>query len=150
MKTWIRACSVTLREVLRESLEGDPDLDAFFAPAQGGTMLVTLDTPQEMAELAREGASLWLYRLQRDGETLNHLPRRVGPGESAPRPLPLRLHYLVTPIVDHATQRRRRSSNSTSSARHCRCYTMWAACAARCCATTWRARRWRSLCAWSR
>ena len=104
MNTWIRACSVTLREVLRESLEADPDLDTFFAPVEGGTMLVTLDTPQEMSELAREGASLWLYRLQRDGETLNHLPRRVGPGELAPRPLPLRLHYLVTPIVDHATR----------------------------------------------
>ena len=47
MNTWIRACSVTLREVLRESLEADPDLDTFFAPVEGGTRVVTLDTPQE-------------------------------------------------------------------------------------------------------
>ncbi|MFZ5510305.1 MAG: DUF4255 domain-containing protein [Pseudomonadota bacterium] len=104
MKTWIRAASVTLRELLREALEGDVDLDAFFSPAQGGTMVVTLDTPEEMVDLGREGVSLWLYRLQRDGETLNQPPRRVAPGELRPRPLPLRLHYLVTPIVDHATR----------------------------------------------
>lgn len=104
MKTWIRAASVTLRELLREALDSDPDLDVFFSSAQGGTMVVTLDTPEEMVDLAREGVSLWLYRLQRDGDTLNHPPRRVAPGELQPRPLPLRLHYLVTPIVDHSTR----------------------------------------------
>jgi hypothetical protein len=104
MKTAIRAASVTLRELLRDSLEADVDLDVFFAPAQGGTMLVTLDTPEEMVELGREGVSLWLYRVQRDGETLNYPPRRIGPGELRRRPLPLCLHYLVTPIVDHVTR----------------------------------------------
>ena len=67
-------------------------------------MLVTLDTPQEMIQLQREGVSLWLYRLQRDAETLNHPARRSGTAERERRPLPLRLHYLVTPIVDHATR----------------------------------------------
>jgi len=104
MKTWIRAASVSLRELLREALEADVDLEAFFSPAQGGTMLVTLDTPQEMIQLQREGVSLWLYRLQRDAETLNHPVRRSGAAERERRPLPLRLHYLVTPIVDHATR----------------------------------------------
>ena len=104
MKTWIRATSVTLRELLREALEADVDLDAFFSPGQGGTMLVTLDNPQEMIELQREGVALWLYRLQRDAETLNHPPRRLGFDQQERRPLPLRLHYLVTPIVDHATR----------------------------------------------
>jgi len=104
MKTWIRATSVTLRELLREAFEADAELDAFFAPVQGGTMLVTLDTPEEMVELSREGVSLWLYRLQRDGETLNQPPRRVGPGELRQPPLPLRLHYLVTPIVNRETR----------------------------------------------
>lgn len=104
MKTWIRSASISLRELLREALEADPDLDAFFSPAQGGTMVVTLDTPQETLELAREGVSLWLYRVQRDGETLNLPRRRVGLNELESRPLPLRLHYLVTPVVDHATR----------------------------------------------
>lgn len=104
MKTWVRSASITLRDLLRQALEDDPDLDAFFSSAQGGTMLVTLDTPQETVALGREGLSLWLYRIQRDGETLNQPPRRVGFGELRPRPLPLRLHYLATPIVDHATR----------------------------------------------
>ncbi len=104
MKTWIRATSVSLRELLREALEGDVDLDAFFAPAQGGTMVVNLNTPEEMVDLGLEGLSLWLYRLQRDADTLNHPPRRLAPGELQMRPLPLCLHYLVTPIVDHATR----------------------------------------------
>lgn len=104
MKTWIRATSVSLRELLREALEGDVDLDAFFAPAQGGTMVVNLNTPEEMVDLSLEGVSLWLYRLQRDADTLNQPPRRIAPGELQPRPLPLCLHYLLTPIVDHATR----------------------------------------------
>lgn len=104
MKTWIRAASVTLRELLSDALESDPDLNVFFSSAQGGTMEVMLHTPEEMVDLPREGVSLWLYRLQRDGETLNQPPRRIAPGELEPRPLPLRLHYLVTPIVDHATR----------------------------------------------
>jgi hypothetical protein len=104
VKTWIRATSVTLRELLQRALETDIDLDQFFSSAQGGTMLVSLDTPERMADLALEGVSLWLYRVQRDGETLNQPPRRVRPGEWERSPLPLRLHYLVSPIVDHTTR----------------------------------------------
>lgn len=104
MKTAIRATSITLRELLREALEGDIDLDLLFDAGAGGTMRVTLDTPQEMVELSREGVSFWLYQVERNGETLNQPPRRVSADEIEPRPLPLRLHYLVTPIVDHTTR----------------------------------------------
>jgi hypothetical protein len=82
----------------------DPDLDAFFDPSQGGVMTVSLLTPQELVEMNSEGVSLWLYRLQRDEQTLNHLPRRVATNQFEQPPLPLRLHYLVAPIVSHETR----------------------------------------------
>jgi hypothetical protein len=63
-------------------------------------MVVSLETPQEMAEDGREGVSLWLYRVVRDDQRLNDPARRVGPSSFAPPPLPLRLHYLVTPITN--------------------------------------------------
>ena len=104
MKTAIQSCSVTLRELLRQALVNDPELDAFFDPGQGGVMAVSLLTPQELVELNSEGVSLWLYRLQRDEQTLNQPPRRVAPNQSEQPPLPLRLHYLVAPIVSHETR----------------------------------------------
>lgn len=104
MKTALRACSVTMRELLRQALVIDPELDMFFDPGQGGSMVVSLDTPQELVNLQREGVSLWLYRIRRDEQTLNLPPRRLGPDRVLPPPLPLRLHYLVVPIVDHATR----------------------------------------------
>jgi hypothetical protein len=62
-------------------------------------MVVSLDSPERMDENSLEGLSVWLYRLTRDEETLN-LPReRVGPGQMRRTPLPVRLHYLMTPIT---------------------------------------------------
>ena len=104
MKTAIRACSVTLRDLLRLALESDPDLDSFFDAAQGGTMVVSLGTPEEIREMGREGVSLWLYRIQRDDQTLNQPPRRIAFDRVLPPPLPLRLHYLIAPLVDHSTR----------------------------------------------
>lgn len=104
MKTWIRATSVTMRELLREALDGDVDLGVLFSSGAGGGMVVTLDTPEEMVDVGDEGVSIWLYRIQRDCETLNRPPRRIAPDQIERPPLPLRLHYLVTPIVDRATR----------------------------------------------
>ena len=67
-------------------------------------MTVSLLTPQEVVEMNSEGVSLWLYRLQRDEQTLNHPPRRVATNQFEQPPLPLRLHYLVAPIVSHETR----------------------------------------------
>lgn len=106
MKTSIRACSVTLREILRQALAGDADLGALFDPGLGGTMVVGLDTPQEFADNSLEGVSLWLYRLQRDDLTLNRPRPRSSFERLEQRPLPLRLHYLVAPIVDRSTRPR--------------------------------------------
>jgi Pvc16 N-terminal domain len=104
VKTAIRVCSITLRELLRQALVVDSELDVFFDPTQGGVMVVSLDTPQELVNLNHEGVALWLYRVQRDEQTLNLPLRRVAVDRLQPPPLPLRLHYLVAPIVDHETR----------------------------------------------
>src|SRR5437660_6947452 len=69
-------------------------IDAEFA---GSGPDVSLKTPKEMN--GSNGISLWLYRVVRD-EFLNNQP----PEQSVTRqlrrvPLPVRLHYLVTPLM---------------------------------------------------
>jgi hypothetical protein len=106
MKTAIRDCSNSLRAMLLAELQDDIDLSPYFDPFDPnpdalGTMVVTLDNPEEMAEREQEGVSVWLYRLDRDDQSLNEPPRRIAPDRLLRRPLPLRLHYLLTPQVDH-------------------------------------------------
>jgi hypothetical protein len=48
----------------------------------------------------QEGVSLWLYRVVRDEERLNDPARRISPTQLRPPPLPMRLHYLVTPLTN--------------------------------------------------
>lgn len=93
----IRAASVSLAELLREQLDADPVLSDDFV-AGGGPMIVSLNTPQEMSEHDQRGISLWLYRVVRDDQRLNAPPERPTDRLIQVRPLPLRLHYLVTPI----------------------------------------------------
>jgi hypothetical protein len=105
----IRDCSISLREFLQQSLRDDPQLSPYFDPTDPmvdaiGTMEVSLDNPQELEDASIEGMSVWLYLVQRDEQTLNRPPRRIGPDEVECRPLPLRLHYLVTPIVDRESR----------------------------------------------
>src|SRR5262249_59315193 len=57
------------------------------------------EAAREMGEAGREGLSLWLYRVVRDEQRLNDPPRRLTPMTLMPVPLPVRLHYLVTPIT---------------------------------------------------
>lgn len=100
MYTALRATSQTLVHFLRERFIQDPQLSPLFDSGLGGTMVVTMGTPEEMQENNQEGLSVWLYRLERDEERLNALPQRLSPALLKPPPLPLRLHYLVTPITD--------------------------------------------------
>lgn len=93
MYTAISATSETLREYLEQQLAA---VISFFTD---GSMEVLLNNPQEMTELGRHGVSLWLYRVVRDGERLNAPRARVSRTEVRREPLPVRLHYLVTPIV---------------------------------------------------
>jgi hypothetical protein len=92
--TALSATSETLAEYLRQQLAADID---FFA---NGTMEVTLNNPHEMTDGGRQGLSVWLYRVERDEQRVNQPPRRIGPSRIEPTPLPLRLHYLITPIVN--------------------------------------------------
>jgi hypothetical protein len=63
-------------------------------------MIVSLNTPEEMRSADREGLSVWLYRVVRDESRLNDFPRRIDAVQVLPPPLPLRLHYLITPVTE--------------------------------------------------
>lgn len=97
MYTAIRSTSQTLLSFLQEQFEAEPDLQAFFG--SGGSMKVSLQTPHEMIRGGAEGVSLWLYRVVRDEQTLNLPSRRISATETRQPPLPIRLHYLVTPLT---------------------------------------------------
>jgi hypothetical protein len=97
MHTALRATSLTLAKFLEDRLKSDPGLSAFFSV---GNMVVSLNTPQEMKENNLEGLSVWLYRVIRDEERLNDPPRWLSPTQLQPPPLPVRLHYLITPITE--------------------------------------------------
>ncbi|MGH7843829.1 MAG: DUF4255 domain-containing protein [Candidatus Binatia bacterium] len=96
MYTALRATSRTLARFLEIKFQADPLLSGFFS----GGMVVSLNTPQEMAERPAEGLSLWLYRIIRDDQRLNDPPFRISPTELQPPPLPVRLHYLMTPVTN--------------------------------------------------
>ena len=99
MYTALTASSETLAGFVLAELRSDPRLRSFFDAPSGGTMVVTLNTPDEMVELKQEGVSIWLYRVARDEDLLNRPPAPIGRRQFAHTPLPLRLHYLVTPLV---------------------------------------------------
>jgi hypothetical protein len=65
---------------------------------QGGAV-VSLATPDGMEHASELGLSMWLYRLVRDDQTLNQPPPRPAPNRIRRHPLPIRVHYLMTPIV---------------------------------------------------
>ena len=97
----LNATSRTLIEYLQASIDGDPFFGTPGHPWRDRNMKVRAQTPAEMLDNANfgEGISFWLYRVIRDEERLNDPARRVSLTELRPPPLPLRLHYLVTPIT---------------------------------------------------
>ena len=99
MYTALRATSRTLAKFLETKFQADPLLSGFF----GGGMVVSLNTPQEMNAKPAEGLSVWLYRIIRDEHRLNDPPVRISPTELRPPPLPVRLHYLITPVTNEQT-----------------------------------------------
>jgi hypothetical protein len=99
MYTALRATSQTLMQFLETRLQSDPLLGGSFT----GGMIVSLHTPHEMTERPAEGLSIWLYRVIRDDQRLNDPPERVGPNQLRPSPLPMRLHYLMTPVTTPTT-----------------------------------------------
>jgi uncharacterized protein DUF4255 len=99
MYTALRASSRTVAKFIDARFQADPLLSGFF----GGGMVVSLATPQEMNEKPAEGLSVWLYRIIRDDQRLNDPPVRISPTELRPPPLPVRLHYLMTPVTNEQT-----------------------------------------------
>lgn len=92
--TAIRAVSLSLKALLKKYITdaNEPQLSGVH---------IELKSPKEMQQ-AQEGlgVSLWLYRVVRNGDLLNQPPERPQPNQLARRPLPLTLHYLVTPVTD--------------------------------------------------
>jgi Pvc16 N-terminal domain len=86
--------SEVLRRYLLAQLQATPGLGF------GGARVVSLNSPRELREEQRtEGLSLWLYRIIRDETRLNIRPRHPQPDQIQPPPLPLCLHYLMTPVT---------------------------------------------------
>jgi Pvc16 N-terminal domain len=103
MYTALRATSQALAAYIRQRLEADPNLGRFFDSVQGGTMIVSPSTPHEMSERPVEGLSIWLYRVVRDEERLNRPPIRLDHQRIRRPPLPVRLHYLIAPVLNSDT-----------------------------------------------
>ncbi len=99
MFTALQATSLSLANLLGMRFMNDVRLRSFFNPVFGGTMIVSLNSPQEMTNLGTQGLSSWLYQVVRDNERLNILPEKIGPNQYRREPLPVRLHYLMTPLV---------------------------------------------------
>lgn len=91
----LRATSRALANYLESYLAAGAD--ALAAEFSSGNFVVSLNTPEEMDNV--EGLSVWLYRVVRDEHLLNAPPHRINDREEV-QPLPLRLHYLMTPIVE--------------------------------------------------
>ncbi|MGK7865354.1 DUF4255 domain-containing protein [Falsiroseomonas sp. E2-1-a4] len=97
MSTALLAASQTLQALLLADLQADPVLQLLFPPL--GTSVVSIATPDGMVAQDLTGVSVWLYRVARDEQRLNQPPLRLPPDRVRPPPLPVRLHYLLTPVM---------------------------------------------------
>jgi hypothetical protein len=80
----INAVSSSLRSIL----------EAHVVPPASG---VSLKSPSELGTSSKD-VSLWLYRATRNADLLNNPPERPSPNQIARHPIPVDLHYLVTPM----------------------------------------------------
>jgi hypothetical protein len=148
MYTSLVATSETLRQLIEDSMAADigpGGLANFFAQA---SRVVSLATPEEMAG-RQQGLSLWLYRVVRDEHRLNDppvlRPRPTGRVDLVPPPLPLRLHYLVTPLTRNSPDTEQRILGRVLQLVHSRPIVSGAALR-----ETWPARTRRSTSGWKR
>ena len=95
MITALRATSRTIADFLQAEFVADPALHDLFTAVPG--LRVYVNTPADLT--AREGLSVWLYRIARDEMTLNRPPERISATLTRRVPLPVRLHYLFTPVL---------------------------------------------------
>jgi hypothetical protein len=90
--TSLSAASLALQKLLKEEITDSTD------PQLSGVD-VFLYSPKRMKEENEEGISLWLYRVNREPDTLNRPPERIGPNLLRSQPLPLTLYFLITPML---------------------------------------------------
>jgi hypothetical protein len=97
--TALREASVVLSDRLREAFLVDPQLNPLFG---AGGHVVSLRTPKEMrgGQPSQVGLSVWLYQIERNEFLHNRPPERVDTLRVRRPPLPVNLHYLITPITD--------------------------------------------------
>lgn len=90
--TAVRAVSVALQSLLKAEITNstDPELH----PVD-----IFLFSPKVMRDKPKTGISLWLYRINREPDTLNREPERIAPDRLRQIPVPLTLHYLITPML---------------------------------------------------
>lgn len=88
----------SLQALLRATITNGPVLP--------GTQ-IDLRSPKEIGASATRLVSLWMYRADRFDELVNQPPARLADGRLSARPLPLSLHYLVTPIGGDPLTRQR-------------------------------------------
>jgi len=101
MYTSLRATSRTISHYLLGRFMADKGLSTLFGG--GGTMQVSLLSPPQMIEANVQGLSIWMYRVVRDEDRLNAPDRRAGLDRTLPPPLPMRVHYLMTPVSSDTT-----------------------------------------------
>ncbi len=88
----ISAVSSTLKELLNQNITLSSDSQLNGVPIQ-------LLSPKEMEDAGQAtGVSVWLYKVSRMAEMLNEPPERPSASQLARTPLPLLLHYLITPV----------------------------------------------------
>jgi hypothetical protein len=90
--TSLAAVSLALQKLLEGEITNSTD------PQLNGVK-VFLYSPKRMKEENENGISLWLYRVNREADTLNRPPERVAPNRLRQQPLPLTLHFLITPML---------------------------------------------------
>jgi len=95
----ISAVSQTLKTLLTANITQSTD-------SQIKNIPIELLSPRELQDKNESLAvSVWLYRVARMSDMLNEPPQRIAPNLIAATPLPLLLHYLVTPISGDALTR---------------------------------------------
>ncbi len=88
----ISAASQTLKQLLTANITQSTDNQIKNVP-------IELLSPKEMEAKHEDlGVSVWLYRATRMAEMLNEPPERKTPNQIQRTPLPVLLHYLVTPV----------------------------------------------------
>ena len=92
----IRDVSVALRDRLFEQLTNVPDVDFGFSTVADDIILSAPDS--DVPAAAR--LSVYLYSIEPDPQMRNQRPLSVGPAGLVRAPLALKLHYLITPLLD--------------------------------------------------